>query len=480
MRRFFILLLLTFCCKQVEENDVIKIGIRGTLRTTDPHCSSLFAVNQVLYNIYEALVEFDKRMRLLPCLAYKWKQKHPCCWRFYIRKGVKFHCGDILTAWDVRKSIMRAKTLKGSQVKELVRLIKDVKVIDSFTVDIITEKPAPMLLQYLRAIRIIKEKNGKLYGTGPYMLSAMEGDSVVILQRFEDYWGKKPFFKKVIFVSGRSSGDLLNKFRRKKIDIARISGRFTKEAGKIKEAYLKRGSAITIGYIVANFKIPVLCKKEVRKAISYAIDRHELSEKIYKGLAVSANQLALPGIAGYNPRLPEIKYMPDSAKILLKKAGIDTLKITLMAAKGLTRWLDILKGQMGRANIKLKLDYADFNEFWEKLGKRDYELAYVGWAFTIPDVWDFLARNCHTPEGNYGTLNDGGYSNRELDKLIEESEVEIDPLKRLRILQDCMRILREESPVIPLLSFPPLYIVRKGIKWEPRQDMYIFAYEIKR
>ncbi len=121
-----------------------RYAFQGDVQTMDPH--GLFETMTLGFqrNIYEPLVIRDASMELVGALAETWENTEPTVWRFNLRKGVKFHDGSDFKADDVEFSIKRINT-EGSDMKVVAALIKEVKVIDDYTVEIITPAPDPIL-----------------------------------------------------------------------------------------------------------------------------------------------------------------------------------------------------------------------------------------------------------------------------------------------------------------------------------------------
>ena len=121
-----------------------KFAFQGDLKSLDPYSLNETFTHGVLGNVYEGLTKRDKELKVVPGLAERWEVVEPTRWRFYLRKGVKFHNGEDFTADDVVFSADRARK-PASDVK--TRLPADVKVVkvDDHTVDFVLSSPNPIL-----------------------------------------------------------------------------------------------------------------------------------------------------------------------------------------------------------------------------------------------------------------------------------------------------------------------------------------------
>jgi peptide/nickel transport system substrate-binding protein len=122
----------------------LRIANQGDALSLDPHSLNESLQITVLRNIYEPLVDRGPDYKLIPRLATDWKQTSPTVWRFNLRQNVQFHDGTPFTADDVIFNYERAKD-PGSDMKTYVGIIKEIKKIDSHTLDFVTTSPFPIL-----------------------------------------------------------------------------------------------------------------------------------------------------------------------------------------------------------------------------------------------------------------------------------------------------------------------------------------------
>src|SRR5437588_2205047 len=115
----------------------------GDANSMDPYARQETFLLLFDQSMYEPLLRWDRQMKLSPGLATEWKQTDSTIWRFKLRQGVKFHDGTPFTADDVVFSFDRA-THSGSNVASPLATVKEVRRIDDFTVDFITDAPDPI------------------------------------------------------------------------------------------------------------------------------------------------------------------------------------------------------------------------------------------------------------------------------------------------------------------------------------------------
>jgi len=182
----------------------------GDPTTMDPHARSDLFVTSFDMNMYEPLLRRNRELKLEPALATEWSNVEPAIWRFKLRQGVEFHDGTPFTADDVVFSAQRA-IAPGSDLAGQLAVVKEVKKVDDYTIDFITDGPAPILPNYLVGIAIMSKawcaahnttsaamlKDEESYatrnanGTGPFMLKDRQPAVRTVLVKNPNWWGLK-------------------------------------------------------------------------------------------------------------------------------------------------------------------------------------------------------------------------------------------------------------------------------------------------
>ena len=189
----------------------LRWAAQNDVLTLDPHSQNHSTTTGLLAHAYEGLTRMDAKYEPEPALATKWTMVSPTLWRFELRKGVKFHDGSPFTADDVVFSHTRVMQPQGN-MQIYVTGIKEVKKIDSHTVDLVLSAPTPLLLRNLPNFRIMskawaeknKAQNTQDYkakedsyasrnamGTGPYKITSWQPDQKMAMVANEDWWDIK-------------------------------------------------------------------------------------------------------------------------------------------------------------------------------------------------------------------------------------------------------------------------------------------------
>lgn len=286
-----------------KELDVLRIGVSELPKHMDPSRDVGNASIRIQYNIFETLLLADQKDKfsLKPMLATEWKRVDDKTLEVTLRKGVKFHNGDEMTAKDVVFSFNRLREkLPGIELAaSLLSVVKEVQQVEPYKVRIITSVVDPILEQRIAsswgswivpADYVTKVGNDAFaaqpIGTGPYKVVSYSPEKVV-LERFEDYWGEKPAAKRIEYAVYPETS-------------ARMTALITGEVDLITQLPLdqvpvveKNANLAVKGLNISNTHVLVYnttngptADLKVRQALNLAIDRQMLADTLWQGKAV--------------------------------------------------------------------------------------------------------------------------------------------------------------------------------------------------
>ena len=485
----------------------LTIGVSAGAQSMDPYFINNDDTNSILTNIFDPLIMFDKDLNPVSALAESWENPTPTEWVLKLRKGVTFHNGNTFTADDVIFSYDRVRNWDKSAFKSKVNMIDKVEKIDEYTVKMTTTKPYPVFLRQLTYVSILDKETltGKddqwiglnPVGTGPYKLVDWSKGSHIKMAANSGFWKGtatydslviKPLTNDATRVAGVLSGavDIIDKVPA--LDVAKIER-------NDKLSFFKVPALRTIyvhmdqhressPYIKSSTGKNPLMDKRVRQAFSYAINRDEITKYILKGFGFSANQINANTVYGYDASLQPYEYNPEKAKALLAEAGYpDGFEIELDSLNNgdYPKVAQAIASNLARIGVKVKVDAAPGSTYFGQMGKRETSFVLIGWASGSGDASSFLDSIVHSvnPEAGYGKYNWGNFANAKADALIEASASTMDSSKRLEQLKEVTKITQEEVGYLPLYYTVNLYAANKKVKFEPRVNGYIWAFDIK-
>jgi peptide/nickel transport system substrate-binding protein len=496
---FFLMALGFSGCISISEND----GLNNNFELVIGVCSGPYGFHpwmdsydvdtmSINSNIFNSLVEFDNLFRINPALAESWNNPNNLTWRFNLRKNVKFHNGYDFTAEDVKYTIELIKLDNNSALRELLTSVSQVNIINNHTVDIITTKPCPILLNKLIDIYIVSKQYQEEIkyewpiGTGPYKLVQYIKEKNITLERFDSYWGGKPFVKKVVFEIICESEDRKNALINRDIDICGVHPEHYLEIYNETGLNVKTVSPPTVFYLSFDFrdynssyryaeKNPVSDVK-VRKAIYHAIDIERLIEQQLNGFGGAASQFVSPLIFGYNPKIKRLSYDLDIARDLMNMSGYGNgFKIDLdctddNSSQGF--FIEIAK-MLKDINIEVNLTKLPAPKLFHKLFVKNSTFFFMGWLTGSTDggeIFDFILRTVDE-KNSTGMYNYGYYSNPMVDSIGIQVSSMMDSQERLSLMQEGFMFAMDDVAWIPLYIPQRIYGCDENLDWIPYAGM---------
>jgi len=452
-------------------------------------------------NFFNPLIELDQKTRgIIPALAENWNNPDNVTWKFFLRKGVKFHNGYNFTAHDVDFTINFLKD-NFSYYNGTLSSLSDIKIIDNYTIEMKTNEPNPLLLYDLLSVNILSKKyiNEILetnetwpIGTGPYKLVEYEPDNHIILERFDEYWRGLPDIKRVNVIFMGDSEELRDGLIEGLLDIASIPFEYVDEIENTKGLIVKSVQYLGVTYLGFDFRVNdsygfmgsknPLSDMRVRKAMYHAININTLLENISNTSAlVPASQFVTQFIFGYNPDIERLPYDKEKATQLMKDAGYTdgfTVELDCVDSKKSIDICSEIANQLSYLNITVKLNPLPDFEYYSKLYVKNTSFYLTG--FTPLNAEGTIELLLHTSDmqENIGIWNYGNYSNSEVDRLYDIICYTFDPYIRKELIQDIFSIATEDVVWIPLYSGKVFYGVSDNINWSPRPGLYIIFEDI--
>ena len=497
----------------------LRIGLGADVTSLDPHFLNVAPNNNAAWHVFDALVHVDANARLAPGLAVSWRAIDPITWEFKLRKGVKFHDGSDFTAEDVVFSLERAATLAASPgpFASFVKPITAKEIIDPWTIRFKTAAPYAMLPYDLDSIFIVSKKaaagattenfnSGKAaVGTGPYKLVRFARGERIELARNDAYWGRQ---------NGKLAAWDKVTLRILPADTARIAALLAGDLDAIENiptadltrlntnAHLRLEQKVSWRTLFLHMDQyrehpPHLSDKSgrplaknpfkdarVRLALSKAINRRAIVERVMEGYAIAAGNLVSPPVFGHVDALKPETYDPAAAKKLLAEAGFpDGFALTLYAPND--RYVNdeqvaqALAQMLARVGIQTRVETMPASVYFAKARAGEFAFALLGWGSFSGDL--ALRALLATPNADkgYGAWNWGRYSNPKVDALLEHGFATPDEAKREALARAAASLALKDVPVILLHHQLASWAMKKSIAYIPRTDEYTFAHDFR-
>jgi peptide/nickel transport system substrate-binding protein len=428
---------------------------------------------------------------------------------------VKFHDGAELTTEDVAFSLERPLTLTGSPggYATYVRPIVAKQLIDRYTIRLKTAAPYGALPQDLNDVLIVSKRaaaratsgdfdTGKAaIGTGPYRLVRFARGDRVELTRHDAYWGGRGPWDKVtlhimpsdpVRTASLLSGELDAIEHVPTADLARLR---RNPAFRLEQAVSWRTIFLHVDQyrdhppgVAARDGKPLSGNPfkdvRVRRAMSKAINRQAIAERVMEKLALPAANVVSPGMFGHDPAVKADAYDPEGARKLLLDAGYPNgFAVTLATPNN--RYINdeqvaqAVAQMFSRVGITTKVEAMPLSVYLRKGRNREFALALLGWGSLAADL--ALRSLAATPneERGMGAWNWSGYANPALDTLITQSLGTVDPAKREALARNASAVAARELAFIPLHHQIVTWAMKKSITYAPRTDEFTFAHHFR-
>ncbi len=436
-----------------------------------------------LLHIYDALVKVGADLQIKPGLALSYGSIDDFTWEFRLRQKVKFHNGRPLTVDDVIFSLAQAKENPVSGVKDLASTIQAINKIDDERIQMITDSPDPLLLQKLSFFLIFPKDSNPAdqplpIGTGPFKVEK-NSQGTVELAQFEDYWGEKPVFEKVVLQTFTKKDEKIGALKNRTVDIlanlpADIANNFQYRGYRLASA-----ASLEVNFLMFNFD-RTFRSRDLRQAVRFMLNTAQLG-RLAQGFSVPATQFVGDGIFGYNPQIALPNRDPAKAAELVRKvSGGSPVRVNLDLPRGLEAFGENVSEQLKKIGMEVTPQFYPPDQFGQRITSGSSEFFFFGWRSELGDASDFLTAVAHSPSGNFGQFNGGNYRNGEVDRLIELSQETIKAEVRLEKLRTVMKKITEDDVIgIPLFSPEILSAVSRKLDFKPRVDGYVLAQEVK-
>ncbi len=491
----------------------LRIGLAADVTSMDPHFLNLQPNVNIGWHVFDALTHVDEDARLVPGLAASWRALDATTWEFKLRRGVRFHDGSELTAEDVVFSIERTLQVPNGQFGTFTRRIVAKEIPDPYTLRLKTAAPYAMVPYDLNSVFIVSKKaatgarpedfdSGRaMIGTGPYRFARFARGDRVELARNDRYWGGPAAWDKVSFriiptdgarLAGLLSGDLDLIEQVPTADLQRIR----------RDALLETATKVswrTIFFYLDRHRDrdPRISDKagkplahnpfsdiRVRRALSQAINRQAIAERLMDGAALPASNLVSPPVFGYAADLQPDAYDPEGAKRLLAEAGYpEGFAVTLSATNN--RYVNdeqlaqAVAQMLARIGIQIRVAAFPVNVYLPKGAKGDFAFAMLGWgSFSADLALRSLVATADAKKG-FGAFNWSGYSNPKLDELLERAFATVDEKAREALAREAMRTAMRDYAVIPLHHQVSTWAMKRSLAYAPRTDEFTLAHHVR-
>lgn len=476
----FLFVLVFGSFKKETPKDTLFVILDSRPETLDPRRAVSANGMRLVDLVFNSFVKLDEKGRLTPDLAESWRLEN-LTWVFRLKPGLKFSNGRAVSKEDILFSFQEFK--ENSSFKHSFKNIdtvtvkkkeggKEGLVEKQWIVRVALKKfQAPFISSDLPVIKILPKKESQLknfkklpFGTGEWSV-VKNNFRQILLERVALDEDKAKLLQFLSFQIIRDSLTRTQKMLSGEVDIApSVLPLSQLKKFKDKEFQTSSASGFSTTYLLLNLKNPLLSQKEVRRALSLAINPKEIIKYKLYGYAAPARSFINPKDFFFNQNLKENRFDKNQAKQIIQKLGLENERLSLSSSNNSNTRVKakVLASQISQTGLKISLESNDWGAFYKDVGQGAFDLALMKWVgVRDPDIYRIAFHSANqAPKGR----NRSFYSNELVDELLEKALVERDPLQRKFLYNKIQKQIAEDFIVIPLWHDMEISVFKNNIE----------------
>ncbi|ANY10149.1 ABC transporter substrate-binding protein [Pseudonocardia sp. HH130630-07] len=472
---------LTACAPAADRppTRLLRVSQASDPRSMDPHKVADIVSMNALINVFDCLTERTADNRLGPRLATSWTAVTDTRWRFTLRRGVRFHNGEVFDARAVAFSIERLlDPATASPIVEL-RYVTGVEIVDDHTVDIVTDRPDPVLPAKLSLFGGVVVPPGYLrevgeegfaaapVGTGPFRFTEWQRSVALRLTAVPDHWAGPPGVERLELQTISNPASALAALQSDAVDM--VTG-LNPDAALQLQGYrgiaVANSPGIRMSYLSLDTTDPVLSDVRVRRALNHAVDVPLLIDAVLDGKAREVPTMIPRESFGFDPAVAPYSRDLERARALLAEAGHpDGFSTTLTASSADAMVAQAVAGLLARAGVRAEVELLDPSTYSSRLTSDNrgalgpvYLAATTGWTL---DGQSPVQSNVRSDR------RQSRWTDPRADALIDREELSIDPAARTAAFAELQELLSDEAPFVFLHQLDAVLITNERVSWTP-------------
>ena len=452
-----------------------KVALTADVGSMDPYRDNSVVGLEIQGHVFDPLVDFrGPDFTPTPLVAERWENPDPTTWRFFLRKGIKFHDGKELTAEDVKFSFELAQASPTAKAK--VANVTDVGVVDRHTVEVKTSGPAASLLANLTFIYILPKADyqakgaeafgQKPIGSGAYRVERWDKGQRIVLAAFDRYWGGKKAPARILIRPIAEGSTRLAELVTGGVDVIQdVPVENVKQVRENKELAVVQAKGIRQIFFPINARADTPLKdKRVRLAINLAIDRDTIVRDVLQGFGEARTGPFGSRQFGFNPEAAKLlAYNPDRAKALLTEAGHPNgIDVTWNLCRGCwlkdTEILETVASQLKAVGIRVKINLLEVNQLLANQNIGNFQIGMIRWSRQYDSDTIIAGIQAQSTTQKW-------YANEEVDKLIVKGRETLDRTAREKVYQELYKAMVEDPGYVFLHAQDSVWGKRATSDW---------------
>ena len=483
----------------------VRVGFTQDALTLDPANHRNRETETIIRNMHDGLLTRDAEMRIRNEIAENFRAVDSKTYEVRIRRAIRFHSGDPLTAEDIKFNLDRLVKPNGmggqtSPRKSLLGPLEDTTVVDAHTVRLHLAEPWALMQAMLPFQEMVSRRQVERVGQegmqtrpdgcGPYKLVDWRRGEALIMERFAEYYGGSPEIPpagpaqvdRVIFRVIPENSSRIAALLAGEVDIINdLPPSAMRQVEASRMAQVMKVNGTRTFFVSLNLAKKPFDDVRVRHALNHALDKGAIISRILGNTATPLRGVMSPDAFAFNPDLPEYRHDLNRAKALLAEAGVAPGTEMVIDTTGATREIaEAIAALLSRTGLRVRpqvWEGAVLSPMWQNPERRRERDMYLSsWGNGALDPSDIMVPTLKTG----GRGNSAGFSNAEVDRLLDDAETEVDQEKRRAGYLRAQQIVTEQAPWIFLWLPQDLYGVSRRITgWQPQADSRINLHRVR-
>ncbi|MSO76397.1 MAG: ABC transporter substrate-binding protein [Alphaproteobacteria bacterium] len=497
--------------------ETLVMGIKLAPSSMDPHFRLAGENDTTLQHLYARVIQETPDLKLSPGIALSWRTLDDTKWEFKLRPNAKFSDGTPITAEDVIYSLNRIPRIENSPGGYIifVRAIQNMLAVDPLTLHITTKEPYPFLAVDMARIFVVPRSLGDGIKTGdfndlkakitsgPYRPVLYVPQDRLELEANPHWYGGKPAWDRVVIrqissdtsrVAALLAGDVQAINEVPIQDMARVKG-----DAKLRVSDMPGSRVMYVAMDMDRDASPYvrdangqpmtknpLKDVRVRQALSYAINRQAIIDRVLEGAGTIAGNLLPAGFEGTSPNIKPDPFDPARAKALLKEAGYPQgFQLTLHATNDRypndDKVAQAIAQMWARIDVKTEIETQPNATFFTQAARQNFSVMAAQYGSSdISMIYRALVHS-YDKERNLGSANRTRHSSAKADEIVREALRTMEPERRSEQFARASEVALREDQIINLLYYPQyVYASRANLAVVPHADGRFLAHFIDR
>jgi peptide/nickel transport system substrate-binding protein len=456
------------------------LALNSDLTTMDPHKSTAAVDRQVFQLIYDKLVDIDDGLNIVPELSSQWEiSEDGMTYTFSLVEGVTFHNGEAFNATAAKANFDRMlDDATASPRKSEIAQITNVEAVDDKTLKLTLSQAFSPLLATLSdragmmiSPKAITELGDDLarnpVGTGAFTFVEWVKDDHLTVKKNPSWWQEGlPYLDQVTYKPITDASVRLTTL--KTGDVHMIDQLSAKDVQSVKadnSLVYDEVAGLGFTYISLNAQKAPFDNIALRQAVAWCFDRDAINKTLFFGTGAPAQTPIPPSSWAYDDSVQVFKQDYDKAKEKLTEGGQpDGFEFDMLVTNSpdAVQLAEAYKAQLAEAKINANIVLLEFGTLLDRSNNSDFQAVSLGWSGR-PDPDGNIYSYFHTDGG----LNRGGYSNTQVDDLLEQTRKVADTSKRKDLYTQVTTLIAQDAPMI-FIRFPAEIKV-----WQPVVKGYV-------